>query len=91
LVAAALAEYVCCVFSSLFPEFSVSLNHKIKASLTNQLKTIQIMTQNNKKNKIDKASISSNTMNKDINYVKADLISWLQKLFNNKAVKEALQ
>jgi hypothetical protein len=49
------------------------------------------MTQNNKKNKIDKASISSNTMNKDINYVQADLISWLQKLFNNKAVKEVLQ
>jgi hypothetical protein len=29
LVAAALAEYVCCVFPPLFSEFSVSLNHKI--------------------------------------------------------------
>jgi hypothetical protein len=48
LVAAELVEFVCCEFSPLFPEFSLSLNHKIETSLTNQLKTIQIKTQNNK-------------------------------------------
>jgi hypothetical protein len=55
LVAAELVEFVCCEFSPLFPEFSLSLNHKIETSLTNQLKTIQIKT------KICKASFSSNS------------------------------
>jgi hypothetical protein len=72
LVAAELVEFVCCEFSPLFPEFSLSLNHKIKTSLANQLKIFKLRLKTIK-TKICKASFSSNSMNKYIIYVEANL------------------
>jgi hypothetical protein len=69
LVAAEIVEFVCCEFSPLFPEFSLSLNHKIETSLTNQLKTFKLRLKTIK-TKICKASFSSNSY---IIYVETNL------------------